>query len=152
MSGARVSTKAVIVQNDALLVISGRGEHGEEYFYLPGGGQEKFETLEEALKRECLEEIDARVSVGDVMFVKDYIARNHEVSYAIVDPDFHQVDVFFECSLEPGEIPKNGSSPDSTQQGVMWLPMYELENAKLYPQELKRALLARDRIYLGDVN
>lgn len=152
MAGVRTSTKAVIIQDNALLVIVGKGETGEEYYYLPGGGQEKFETLEEALRRECLEEIDARVDVGDVVFVKDYIARNHGISYAIVDPDFHQVDVFFECSLEPGEIPKNGSSPDSTQQGVIWLPLSELENSQLYPQELKRALLSRDRIYLGDVN
>jgi 8-oxo-dGTP diphosphatase len=150
VSGARISTKAIIIKNDALLVIVGRGATGEEYYYLPGGGQEKFETLEEALKRECLEEIDAKVTVGDVMFIRDYIARNHE--FATFDPNFHQVDVFFECTLEPGEEPKSGSSPDSTQQGVYWLPLSDLENANLYPSKLKTALLARDRVYLGDVN
>jgi 8-oxo-dGTP diphosphatase len=150
VSGARISTKAIIIQNDALLVIVGRGIAGEEYYYLPGGGQEKFETLEEALRRECLEEIDAKVIVGDILFVRDYIARNHE--FAAFDPNFHQLDLFFECSLEPGEIPKNGSSPDSTQQGVYWLPMHELQHSKLYPQELKTALCSRNRVYLGDVN
>ena len=150
MAGVRTSTKAIIIRDEALLVIVGKGETGEEYYYLPGGGQEKFETLEQALKRECLEEIDARVIVGDILFVRDYIARNHE--FAAFDPNFHQLDLFFECSLEPGEIPQNGSSPDSTQQGVMWLKLIDLENAKLYPQELKTALRSRDRVYLGDVN
>ena len=150
MAGVRTSTKAIIIQDEALLVIVGKGETGEEFYYLPGGGQEKFETLEQALKRECLEEIDARVIVGDILFVRDYIARNHE--FAAFDPNFHQLDLFFECSLEPGETPKNGSSPDSTQQGVMWLKLINLENAKLYPQELKTALRSRDRVYLGDVN
>ena len=150
MAGVRTSTKAIIIQDEALLVIVGKGETGEEFYYLPGGGQEKFETLEQALKRECLEEIDARVIVGDILFVRDYIARNHE--FAAFDPNFHQLDLFFECSLEPGEIPQNGSSPDSTQQGVMWLKLINLENAKLYPQELKTALRSRDRVYLGDVN
>ncbi len=148
--GARISTKAVIIKDDALLVIVAKGEIGEEYYYLPGGGQEKFETLEEALKRECLEEIDAKVIVGDILFVRDYIAKNHEFSK--FDPHFHQVDVFFECSLEPGEIPKNGSSPDSTQVGVQWLQLSNLEHVKLYPQELKTALRFRNRVYLGDVN
>ena len=150
MAGVRTSTKAIIIRDEALLVIVGKGETGEEFYYLPGGGQEKFETLEQALKRECLEEIDARVIVGDILFVRDYIARNHE--FAAFDPNFHQLDLFFECSLEPGEIPQNGSSPDSTQQGVMWLKLINLENAKLYPQELKTALRSRDRVYLGDVN
>ena len=150
MAGVRTSTKAIIIRDEALLVIVGKGETGEEYYYLPGGGQEKFETLEQALKRECLEEIDARVIVGDILFVRDYIARNHE--FAAFDPNFHQLDLFFECSLEPGEIPQNGSSPDSTQQGVMWLKLIDLENAELYPQELKTALRSRDRVYLGDVN
>ena len=150
MAGVRTSTKAIIIRDEALLVIVGKGETGEEFYYLPGGGQEKFETLEQALKRECLEEIDARVIVGDILFVRDYIARNHE--FAAFDPNFHQLDLFFECSLEPGEIPQNGSSPDSTQQGVMWLKLIDLENAKLYPQELKTALRSRDRVYLGDVN
>ena len=150
MAGVRTSTKAIIIRDEALLVIVGKGETGEEFYYLPGGGQEKFETLEQALKRECLEEIDARVIVGDILFVRDYIARNHE--FAAFDPNFHQLDLFFECSLEPGEIPQNGSSPDSTQQGVMWLKLIDLENAELYPQELKTALRSRDRVYLGDVN
>ncbi len=150
MYPVRTSTKAIIIENKALLVIVGKGEIGEEYYYLPGGGQDKFETLEDCLKRECLEEIDAKVIVGDILFVRDYIARNHE--FAAFDPNFHQVDFYFECSLEPDQIPKNGASPDTTQQGVYWLPLSELETANLYPQKLKTALLARDRVYLGDVN
>ncbi len=150
MYPVRTSTKAVIIENNALLVIVGKGEIGNEYFYLPGGGQEKFETLEQALKRECFEEIDAKVIVGDLLFVRDYISRNHE--FAAFDPNFHQVDFFFECSLEPGEIPKNGSSPDNTQLGVYWLPLSELETANFYPKKLKTALLTRDQVYLGDVD
>jgi 8-oxo-dGTP diphosphatase len=150
MYPVRTSTKAVIIKDDALLVILGCSEAGDEYYYLPGGGQEKFETLEQALKRECIEEIDAKVIVGNLLFVRDYIARNHE--FAAFDPNFHQVDFFFECTLEPDQIPKNGASPDSTQLGVCWLPLRELETANLYPKKLKTALFTRDRVYLGDVN
>ena len=150
MYPVRTSTKAVIIENNALLVIVGKNVTGEEYYYLPGGGQEKFETLEDALKRECLEEIDVKVVVRDLLFVRDFIAKNHK--FTTSDPDFHQIDFFFECSLEPDQIPKTGSSPDSDQQGVHWLPLSELETANLYPGKLKTALLTRDRVYLGDVN
>ncbi len=150
MYPVRTSTKAVIIKNDSLLVILGRGETGDEYYSLPGGGQEKFETLEDCLMRECLEEIDARVIVKDILFVRDFIARNHK--FTASEPNFHQIDFFFECTLEPGEVPKNGSSPDSDQLGVYWLPLSELETATFYPAHLKTALLARDRVYLGDVN
>ncbi len=150
MYPVRTSTKAVIIENNALLVIVGKGEIGEEYYYLPGGGQEQFETLEDALKRECLEEIDVRVIVGDLLFVRDFIARNHK--FTASEPNFHQIDFFFECSLEPNQKPKNGTNPDSDQLGVYWLPLSQLETANLYPKALKPALLARDRVYLGDVN
>jgi 8-oxo-dGTP diphosphatase len=146
----RTSTKAVIIKDHALLVIVGKSEADDEYYYLLGGGQVKFETLEDALKRECIEEIDTKVIVGDLLFVRDYISRNHE--YAAFDPNFHQVDFFFECTLEPDQIPKNGSSPDRTQLGVHWLPLSQLEAAHFYPTKLKTVLLTRDRVYLGDVN
>src|SRR5262245_56058956 len=48
----RVSAKAVIVRDDKLLVIAHRDADGE-YFLLPGGGQERFESLHDALRREC---------------------------------------------------------------------------------------------------
>jgi 8-oxo-dGTP diphosphatase len=151
MYPVRTSTKAVIIENNALLVIMGISETGEAYCCLPGGGQEKFETLESTLKRECLEEIGAKVIVGDILFVRDYISRNNP-EFATSDIDLHQVDMFFECSLEAGETPKNGANPDRIQQGLRWLPLSELENANLYPEKLKTLLLTRDRVYFGDQN
>ena len=51
----RVSTKALILRDNAILLVEYDDESGLHY-NMPGGGVEPDETLEEALKREMQEE------------------------------------------------------------------------------------------------
>ncbi len=148
----RVSAKAIIIRNQQLLVTVKRNENSaEEFFILPGGGQEKRESLSEAIVRECLEEIGVQVRVGALWFVRDYIAKNHE--FAKANPKFHQVEMMFQCFLEVGQEPNNGVHPDAGQIGVRWLPLKGLQRQPLYPKALAKALQKSERgIYLGDVN
>lgn len=148
----RISAKAVIIRDHQLLVIVKRGPEGE-YYILPGGGQHLFETLEDAVKRECLEELGVDVQVGELLFVRDYIARNHE--FADQDPDVHQVEIMFACRVPDEYVPRMGSAPDTDQSGAAWLPVRELASARLYPAALKRVLAdggGTMQAYLGDVN
>jgi len=70
----RRSARAVVFDKDGkigLLYVSNRG-----YYKLPGGGIENSEAIEDALKRECLEEIGCNVVVkGEVGRIVEY--RNH---------------------------------------------------------------------------
>ena len=147
----RVSAKAVIVRDDQLLVIVKR-DTGGEYYALPGGGQDDFETLPEAVRRECLEEIGVDVEVGELLCVRDYIARNHE--FAAHQPEVHQVELLFSCRVAADCTPRVGEVPDDGQEGVAWLPLAALAAARLYPAALRLALAAPGRSggYLGDVN
>ncbi|MEY4531854.1 MAG: hypothetical protein RLZZ156_2575 [Deinococcota bacterium] len=146
----RVSAKAIIIRNQHLLVIVNHNQNGE-WFCLPGGGQEKQESLPEALKRECFEEIGVQVQVGSLWFVRDYISKNHE--FAASNPEFCAVELMFECWLEHDAEPRSGSNPDDLQIGVRWIPLIGLEQQALYPKALTRALQGAERgIYLGDVN
>lgn len=147
----RVSAKAVIIRDDHLLVAVHRDERGE-YYLLPGGGQEPFESLHDALRRECLEEIAARVEVGELLFVRDYIARNHE--FADDDPETHQVEIMFACHVPDDYVPQSGAIPDPRQHGVVWLPLAALPSVRLYPAALKAVLAESGSTpaYLGDVN
>ena len=151
----RVSAKAIIIRNGALLAIEKRDDLGP-YFILPGGGQEQGESLHDAVKRECLEELNADVYVGELLFARDYIGKNHE--FAAFDGDVHCLEVMFRCSVPSDYVAGEGSVPDEGQVGVRWLPLDGVDIQRLYPK-LLRPILAdsagdaapRDP-YLGDVN
>lgn len=148
----RVSVKAVIIRDNRVLLVRNTDELGDWYL-LPGGGQAHGETLEEALQRECHEEIGVRVVMGRLLFIRDYIAANHE--FAREDAGVHQLELMFRCRLLPGMSPSCGGTPDPFQSGIDWLPLHGLEGFRLYPSPLRRLLgspLPRGAVYLGDVN
>jgi 8-oxo-dGTP diphosphatase len=147
----RVSAKALIIEDGRVLCVHKRDDT-EDYFILPGGGQEPGEALPAALRRECLEEIGAEVLVGRLRFVRDYIGRNH--AFAAMDGRRHALDIIFECTLAPGAVPRLGSAPDSDQVGVVWLEIVRLRQHQFYPAALADELDGDSdaAIYLGDVN
>ncbi|MEW6229222.1 MAG: NUDIX domain-containing protein, partial [Bacillota bacterium] len=117
MRTIRVSAKAIIIQDGKLLATK-NVDHWGVFYLLPGGGQEPGEPLPDALKRECKEEIGVEVQVGDLLFVRDYIASNHE--FAEWDGDVHQLELMFSCTLLDGQVPRNGVQPDTRQVSVEW--------------------------------
>jgi ADP-ribose pyrophosphatase YjhB (NUDIX family) len=151
LPAVRLAVKAIIIRDHALLVLKNLDKQGEWYM-LPGGGQEHGETIPDALRRECREEIGAEVSVGILCFVRDYIGRNHE--FADEGDNAHQVELMFACELlsEPGL----GSNPDSMQIGIAWLNLHDLAHFRIYPRVLQHLLATElpiaGPVYLGDVN
>jgi len=153
MKPIRNSAKAVIIKDGKVLFTKNKDDWG--FFYLlPGGGQEAGETIHEALKRECREEISSEIKIGDILFVRDYIGKNHE--FAEWDNEIHQIEYMFECALEQGTEIKNGSIPDNMQVGVEWIEIEKLGDLRIYPSILKDLLDEKgkkvDVIYLGDIN
>src|SRR5438045_1622965 len=128
----RNSAKAIIVRDGRLLVTVNRHDNGEEFYILPGGGQNFGETLHETLQRECLEEIGVNVDIRDLAFIREYIGKHHE--FAHFDGHVHQVEFMFLCTLKK-EAPfvRQGALPDPKQSGVKWLLLTELETAPFYP-------------------
>lgn len=149
----RAAAKAIIIEDRAILCLVKQGTNGI-YFTLPGGGQNHGETMKEALIRECEEEINAEIEIGKVLFVREYIGKNHEMKHK--DKDFHQVEIMFQCQLKNGHATLgNGSNPDHNQTGVQWLEMDKLGHYRFYPKQLIH-YLQEDReqhpIYVGDMN
>jgi 8-oxo-dGTP diphosphatase len=153
MNPIRTSAKAIIIEDGKLLAIKLMDDEG--YWYcLPGGGQEPGEALQDALRRECLEEVNAEIEIGDMRFVRDYIGKNHEFAY--YQSDVHTIDLMFICRLAQGADPRLGPIPDTAQVGLEWLDLDSLDSYRLYPLGL-RTLIPRHRdpdvpVYLGDMN
>lgn len=147
---ARYGAKALILDGNRLLCLRKQGEIGT-YFVLPGGGQEAGELLAEALARECLEELGARVEVGRLRYLQEYIGDNHP--FKEVHGGLHFVNVYFEGRLldAPGTHPL---SPDAGQVGWEWLPLESLASLPFYPRVLADRLTRpdspSDSLYLGD--
>jgi 8-oxo-dGTP diphosphatase len=148
----RTSAKAIIIEDGRLLAI--RKRDGADTFYtLPGGTQEHGETLAEAAAREVLEETGARVQVGPLRHVRDYVGAHHE--FAERQGHLHRVEFWFECRLlaPPGTQPT--THPDKRQIGIEWIELDRVEDYPLYPRVLAELLAGADRdapVYLGDVN
>jgi 8-oxo-dGTP pyrophosphatase MutT (NUDIX family) len=151
--GIRNSAKAIIIRKGQLLLTK-NSDHLGEYFLLPGGGQHHGETLHQALKRECREEIGTDVCVGELRLIREYLGKHHE--FAEYDIDLHQIEYMFECEIPPEYSPVSGIQPDGYQIDVMWVDIHSLSQYRIYPSVLKELLLNDlndlDTLYLGDVN
>ena len=77
----RNTVRALIIQNDKLLSIKKERPNVGIYYALPGGAQEPNETLEQALKRECIEELGVEIIESKLLCIREYISRNHEYSF-----------------------------------------------------------------------
>ena len=84
---------------------------------------------------------------------------NKEKGYGFIKTEEGK-DVFFhysELKMEGFKTVENGIAPDNGQIGVEWLPLEQLMNYKLYPQQMRKHLLhylegKKVTTYLGDVN
>jgi 8-oxo-dGTP diphosphatase len=107
MKNIRISAKAVIIENRKVLMIKNIDKDGFWYL-LPGGGQRHKETLIQALKRECKEEANIDITVGELLFIREYIGEHHE--FREYDRDEHQIELMFSCNIVGNKSPKEGEN------------------------------------------
>jgi len=146
--GIRIAVRALIVENQAVLVQRKAYEDGRERHCLPGGAPELGETVTEGLIRECQEEIGCKVEVVNLAYVADYFKPRE------TDPPTHrqQVEMLFHCRLPKGYTPQNGPHPDKHQTDVLWLPVSELSQKSFTPSGLRSVIgqnIPDQPVYLG---
>jgi ADP-ribose pyrophosphatase YjhB (NUDIX family) len=128
----RNAARAVILQDNNILLLRKEGYAQGERFALPGGGQDLGETLEQALNRECLEEIDTRVDIHALVYVADTFKPRDSTP-----PGTRQlVEFLFTCTVPGDYVPRNGSHPDKHQVEVVWTALDRLAALPLYPRSL----------------
>ena len=149
----RTAARAVIVRDGKILTVVLRDRDGD-FYVLPGGGQTHGETLSETVLRECREEIGAEVEVGALLYMREYVGKNH--GFAQRHAHFHQVEAVFRCTLKSEPGAENGTARDNRQVGLAWVPVAELARFRFFPNVLKDFVQGDDIAvpvtYLGDIN
>src|SRR3712207_6371492 len=92
MQHPQVAIGAIVIHNDALLMVQRASDPGKGLWSLPGGRVEHGEYLADALKREVLEETGLEVEVGKLAGILE-----------VPGPDLHYV------ILDYHAVPTNGT-------------------------------------------
>ena len=99
----RIAARALILHEDRLLLVNAYPGARLGLWCAPGGGCEAGQSLPENLAREVHEETGLTIAVGPPVLVNEF----H-------DPDtgFHQVDLFFRCTLVAGDHDETWVDPE----------------------------------------
>ena len=148
----RNAARALILQDSNILLLRKDGYEQGERFALPGGGQDLGETLEQALNRECMEEIGTRVEIRDLVYVADCL-KPRDTQPASTR---HLVEFLFACTVPGDYAPVNGHHPDKHQVEVVWASLDALVDMPLYPRSLAPYLAdsrgSTGSVYLGTID
>ena len=123
----RVGVKALIVQDNKLLLIKYENRKGVHY-NLPGGGIRRGESIRKCLKREVYEETGCKVDVGPLLLVSEYDPKKHKKYFGKI----HKLTLFFRCDLKNDYEPTLPPKPDRNQVDIEWFPLDALPE-NLYP-------------------
>jgi len=147
----RSTAKAVIINDDKLLLNKCVDEKNGAYYSLPGGGQNQYETLTDAVVRECREETGYPVTPVRFAALCEEICDNED--FRKNRPEYsHKMYHIFVCGLlsEKVGIP---TETDEVQTGTEWIDIGSLENIKLLPRAVGENILkivqSENPLFLG---
>lgn len=148
----RNSAKALVLDGGKLLLNSHLTSDGELYYDLPGGGQNPYESMEEAVVREVLEETGLSVEPVRFAALCEEIFTNEEVRRRW--PEYcHRCMHIFLVKVLP--VPAQDHELDFQQTGSAWFTPEEAESLPLVPLQLRgrvqQVLSASAPFYLGTV-
>ena len=137
-----IGVGAVIVENGKILLVRRVNDPNKGKWSVPGGLVRAGERLEEALKREIMEELGVEIETGDVACVTDEIFRDKNG-----DVEYHYVVIDFFAKIVEG-VPRAMSDADQ----VRWFDLSEISSAETvdFVGKLAEKLLSgNDEIYIS---
>ncbi len=99
----RIAVRALILLQDRLLLVNAYADGQSDLWCAPGGGAEPNTSLPENLIREVHEETGLTVAVGAPALINEF----HDPGAG-----FHQVDVYFHCTITAGTINPGWRDPE----------------------------------------
>ena len=127
--GKRIGSRAIIIKDEKVLTMYRRKVDKEgnidEYYVMPGGGQEGNETLEETVIRELKEEFNV-----DIKILRYLGTQENEKS----------INHFYQCEITNGMPKLSGEElermTDSNYYEIREIPLVEINNINLIGKEM----------------
>lgn len=150
----RNATKAIIIRDGKVLLNKCKGYNGEIYYDMPGGGQRQYETMEEGVVRECLEETGYLVRVKRFAALAEEIHDNMELREKFSDYS-HRVHHIFVVEFVDGILHKP-TEIDFQQEECQWIDIDDIPLINLRPKQVKenftKIISSVTPLYLGAIH
>jgi len=122
----RLAVRGILMREGRLLLVN--AWKGKAHIWCaPGGGVEPHSSLPDNLAREIHEETGLTVQVGAPCLVNEF----HDPDY-----DFHQVDVYFRCTLIAGDPDGDWTDPEGIVSMRRWVTREEMAALTVKPDSL----------------
>ena len=127
MPSPRLAARALILQDNRLLVVNAYPAGQSDLWCAPGGGVERGSSLPDNLAREVHEETGLAIAVGAPCLINEF----H-------DPDgtFHQVDIYFRCTILSGALSDDWRDPEGIVTERRFVTRDELSQMAFKPDSL----------------
>ena len=123
----RLAVRGLIMHMDRLLLVNAWPDGKSDLLCAPGGGVEPHQSLPDNLRREVYEETGLTVTVGPPVLVNEF----HDPGGT-----FHQVDVYFRCSLLDAALPDIWTDPEGVVTERRWVARGEFATLRVKPDSL----------------
>ena len=147
----RNTAKALIVEGNRILLNRCVTEGGEVYYDLPGGGQNQFESMEEAVVREVLEETGRRIRVVRFAALGETIFEDPELREKYFEYSHRMFHIFL-AEIDDGGVVEPAEM-DFQQEASVWLELEEADKVEFRPAALDGRISQLVRggmpVYLG---
>jgi 8-oxo-dGTP pyrophosphatase MutT (NUDIX family) len=137
----RIAARAIIIQNNALLMVNAFANSKSDLWCAPGGGVEPHSSLPENLIREIHEETGLTISVQEPCLVNEF----H-------DPHgtFHQIDIYFRCTILAGDIDPNWRDPEKVVTKRRFFTREALKSIRYKPDSLPEVAFSPEKAVYYD--
>ncbi|PSL20227.1 NUDIX domain-containing protein [Shimia abyssi] len=138
MSSPRLAARALIVQDNRLLLVNAYPAGQSSLWCAPGGGVERGASLPDNLRREVYEETGLTVAVGDPCLVNEFHDPNGT---------FHQVDIYFRCTITSGVLSDSWQDPENIVSKRRFFSRAEMDQIAFKPDSLPAVAWGSDLLY-----
>ncbi|MDJ0627490.1 MAG: NUDIX domain-containing protein [Rhodobacter sp.] len=125
----RLAARALILQNNRLLLVNAYPGGHSDLWCAPGGGVEPNRSIPDNLIREVHEETGLTVAVGAPAMVNEF----HDPARG-----FHQVDLYFRCTIASGRLSDGWADPEGIVTKRRFFCQTELAAIRFKPDSLPR--------------